>query len=108
MRIIDHKIVFKSTKPPDDTIWLNRGVSKSYQCKMGILSAFIIVVTTMITFFLFSVETQYKMYINYRANPPGVVCDALFDTYGVDRVQYMASMEYLYLNYTQAKEKDVH
>jgi len=45
--------------------------------------ACIIVVTTTIIFFLFSVETQYKMYINYRASPPGVVCDALLDTYGI-------------------------
>ena len=66
----------------------------------------IIAAVTALVFFVFSFEIATQMYINYRANPPGIICDQLIDTYQADKVQYMAGIEYLYLNSTQSGYKD--
>ena len=59
--------------------------------------AFVILVTTIVAFYLFSVETNAKIYIKYRASPPGVDCDALYRTYDTYELQFMAGLEYIYM-----------
>ena len=59
--------------------------------------AFVILVTTIVAFYLFSVETNAKIYIKYRASPPGVDCDALYRTYDMYELQFMAGLEYIYM-----------
>ena len=63
----------------------------------------IIFVTIVVLFFLFNIETQYKIYINYRVNPPGVVCHSLLNSYSSESLVYMAGLEYLYLEHQKSE-----
>ena len=96
-KIGQYDVKFKDTKSPDDIIWLNRGVARNFQIKRAVIVALIILVTTIVAFYLFSVETNAKIYIKYRASPPGVDCDALYRTYDVEELKFMAGLEYIYM-----------
>ena len=100
-------VKFKDTKSPDDILWLNRGVARNFQVKRAIIVALIILVTTIVAFYLFSVETNAKIYIKYRASPPGVDCDALYRTYDSHEMQFMAGLEYIYLEEVPASLLDL-
>jgi len=41
----------------------------------------VIFITVLLLFYIFCLEVNGKIYIKYRASPPGVDCDALYDTF---------------------------
>ena len=91
------KVTIKECKNPSDIIWLNRGVPRKEQLIRGAAVLLIILIVATIIYFLFSLEIAAQMYINYRANPPNVICDELFLAYKERGVKYMAGLEYFYL-----------
>ena len=97
LKIGNHRLKFKDTKSPDDIIWVNRGVDRNSQIKRAIIVAAVIVITTIVAFYLFSVEMNAKIYIKYRAAPPGVNCNNLYETYDNKELSYMAGLEYTYM-----------
>jgi hypothetical protein len=92
-----HKISFKKTKSPSDTLWLSKGVKFCSQLKRGLIVAFIVVVTSLIVYLLFIAELQGQIYINFRGSPPGVVCSSLEKQYDPQQIQFLAGLEYLYI-----------
>ena len=80
------KVAIKECKNPSDIIWLNRGVPRKEQLIRGAAVLLIIGMVATIIYFMFSLEIAAQMYINYRANPPNVICDELFRAYTVEGV----------------------
>ena len=50
-----------------------------------------------ICYFVFSMEIAAQMYINYRGNPPNIICSQLYKTYTEKGVKEMAGLEYTYM-----------
>ncbi len=94
-------VKIKTCKPPSDIIWLNRGVSKGEQCKRGLLATLILLIGTLVVYFLFSSEVSAQIYIKYRAYPPGVACSSLIEAYGIENIGIMAGIEYTFLKATK-------
>ena len=69
---------------------------KQQYCR-GIFVIFIILVILGIVYFTFTIEVASKIYINYRANPPDVVCSELMEAIGYSRVKILATLEYMFL-----------
>lgn len=47
------------------------------------------------------------MYINFRASPPNVICSDVLNTYQNETtLEYMAFLEYTYLNQTRLFDSD--
>ena len=72
-------------------------MDRNLQIKRAVIVAVVILITTIVAFYLFSVETNAKIYIKYRAAPPGVNCDSLYKTYDFKELSYMAGLEYVYM-----------
>ena len=73
----------------------------------GAAVLFVILSVTVLVYFIFSLEVASQIYINYRANPPGIICSELFETYGEAKISYMAGLEYLYLSEADSGVKDM-
>ena len=52
--------------------------------------------STVVVFFIFTTEVSLQIYINYRANPPGVNCEAITDSFAIEQIGVTAYFEYLY------------
>ena len=57
----------------------------------------IVLGVAVICYFIFATEIAAQMYINYRANPPNIICSELVATYTKDGVSEMAGLEWVYL-----------
>ena len=86
IRCYGQKVAFKGAQSPSNTLWLNRGISKKSQCGRFILALAIILACVLVVYFMFSFEISTKIYINYRANPPGVDCNTLRTDYTDDEI----------------------
>lgn len=91
--------MLKDTKSPDDIIWYNRGVARSFQLKRTVIVTIIILMTIFVIFILFNIETSQKIYISYRKSPPGVDCSNIIRTYSNEELKSMAGMEYYYMEF---------
>ena len=91
-----HKVVLRSAHNPSDVLWLDFGVSKKEQILRGFIAIIVILVILTIIYFSFTLLISAKMYINYRASPPGVICSELVDTYSQEQLIDLAGLEYLY------------
>ena len=60
-----------------------------------------------IIYFLFTLMISAKIYINYRAVPPGVNCASLVDNYSNEQLTDLAGLEYLYLDSLEHKLHDL-
>ena len=97
LRCEGYQVDFKSAKSPSDTIWLNRGISKKSQCGRILLAVVIVLVCSIVVFFMFDFEISTESYINYRIKPLGVSCDDL-NTKNINGLTaFMAAVEYAYL-----------
>ena len=92
-----HVVDIKPAKNPSDILWLNRGVPRKQQYIRGIFVIFFILLIVGVVYFVFTLELTSRIYINYRANPPDVVCSELIKSVGYDRVRVLAVLEYEFL-----------
>ena len=89
-----HKVSIKPAANPSDILWLGYGVTKKEQCIRGLIATIIVMIICAIIYFLFSLMISAKIYINYRAVPPGVNCENLVDNYSREQLTDLASLEY--------------
>jgi len=52
-----------------------------------------------LVYLMFTLEVSSRIYINYRANPPNVVCSELLGSYSEQEILYLAGLEYLFIKY---------
>ena len=57
----------------------------------------IVLLVTFAVFIFFEFEMGYQLYIKLRKDPPGVVCDMIYENYSEKKMQFMAAIEYVYL-----------
>ena len=105
--IAGERLKMKNAKSPSDIMWMNRGVSKRSQIWRGIFVVFFVLTVTVALYLIFTIEVQYKIYINYRAHPPGVICADLYDTYTEKQVRFLAGIEYMYLDERESYSNDL-
>lgn len=102
-----HKLKFIQAKSPSDTLWLSRGVSKKSQCGRFLFAITIIAFCVFLVFLLFSLEVGLKIFINYRANPPNIVCSEVEESYNPQQILSMATLEYYYLQFNDNGIRDL-
>ena len=102
-----HKVSIKPAANPSDILWLGYGVTKKEQCIRGLIATIIVMIICAIIYFLFSLMISAKIYINYRAVPPGVNCENLVDNYTREQLTDLAGLEYLYLDSLETKLHDL-
>ena len=91
------ELEIKEAVNPSDIIWLNRGVSKrEWQLRL-VIAIIIVLVTSIGVYVFFSFEMGLQIYIKLRQSPPGVMCNQLYSVYDDANLQYLASIEYFYL-----------
>ena len=54
-----HQIKLRECKSPSDILWLNRGVSRSYQLLGGLFVILIICSVVVLVYFVFTAEVSY-------------------------------------------------
>lgn len=79
-----HKIKIKPARNPSDILWLDYGVKQSSKILRSLIALFFVLVILTVLYFSFTLFVSAKIYINYRAVPPGIVCSSLVDTYSFD------------------------
>ena len=71
-------------------------MKRKEQLIRGLIASIIVLIILTIIYFVFTFLISFKMYIKYRAEPPGVDCKILTDTYSLDALTDLAGLEYLY------------
>ena len=87
----------KQAKNPSDLLWLNRGISRREQIVRGLIVILIILGASFVVYILFSAEVSAQIYIGYRARPPDISCDQIYEAYPDDKIANAAGLEYLFI-----------
>ena len=63
----------------------------------GLLVVLIILGASFLVYIAFSAEVSAQIYIGYRARPPDIACDQIYEAYPNDKIANAAGLEYLFI-----------